>query len=118
VKLVKYWEKLTGERIGEAFRIPRKADRFKREAKFAQDLIDEADGDMDVSTRALWILFNDTDFSWKFYTSLLTARTDWIAAIFLARQYIKKEKLREARERELMEEMEDMEDVWKTSPGD
>ena len=112
VRLLKYWEKLMTRRIGERFRVPRKADRFKREAKFSQDLLDEAEYDIDVSLRAMWILFNDKDFSWKLYTSLLSVRTDWLTAVFLSRQYVEKEREAHEREQRQFEEYQEMDDLW------
>lgn len=113
VRLLKYWEKLMTRRIKERFRLPRKADRFKREAKFAQDLLDEAEYDIDVSLRAMWILFNDKDFSWKLYTSLLSVRTDWLTVVFLARQYVEKEREAQEIEKRQFEEYQEMDDLWK-----
>lgn len=119
IRLLKYWEKLVGKRIGERFRLPRKSSRFKREAKFAQDLLVEieqtaAEGEdtVDVALRAIWILFNDKDYTWKIFTSLMSMHNDWLVVVFMARQYIKKEKQQEKRERELHEEMQEMEDIW------
>jgi len=112
VRLLKYWEKLMGKRITDKFRVPRKSDRFKREAKFAQDLIDEAEYDIDVALRAMWILFNEPDFAWKLYTSLLYVRPDWLAATFLAAQFIKKEREKQAQEERTYQEYKEMDDLW------
>lgn len=112
VRLLKYWEKLMSRRLGDFFHLPRKSNRYMREIRFAQDLLDEADQNIDLALRAMWVLFNDKDFSWKLYTSLLSAVKDWAVAIFIARSYIEKEEKKRRAEEERFKQYQEINELW------
>jgi len=112
IALLKYWEYLLGYRIGETFRLPRKSNRFIREAKFAQDRLDEAEGDLDIAKKALWILFNDKAFSWKLPTSMLSFEREWIVLLLIARKLMTKEQREEQAARDRYRDLMSQEMIW------
>jgi len=116
VELLQYWESLIAKRTGTNFRLPRKSGRFIREAKFAQDRLNEANNDLVTAKEAVWFLFNDKQFAWKTYTSFLSMDQDWLVAVFIAEKRIKDRLLEEQAARERYEDLLGMEDIW-TSDG-
>ena len=95
IELIKYWELLLSERIGEQFSLPRKSTRYFREAKFAQVLLNWVKNDLDIAKQALWLAFNDKGWSWKTMTSLLSVERDWPALTTMAQAIVKDQRQRE-----------------------
>lgn len=112
IRLLEYWEKCIAERLNSPFSIPRKSERYKREAKFAQDLLAEAGYDIDLALQGIWVIFNDKHFSFKLPTTLLFIRHDWLAALTIARRILKERRKQEELDRKRYEEYKEMEDLW------
>ncbi len=105
IELLKYWENLLSDRIGEQFRLPRKSTRYFREAKFAQVLINWVVGDLEVAKQALWLAFNDKGWSWKTITSLISLEKEWPALTTMARPIIRDQRHREQAAKERYEDL-------------
>ena len=110
IELLKYWETLLSERIGQPFRLPRKSTRYFREAKFAQDLINWVHGDFAVAKQALWLAFNDKGWSWKTMTSLISLDKDWPTLTTMARAIVRDQQHREQAAQERYTDLMDLED--------
>jgi hypothetical protein len=109
IELLKYWEALLSDRIGEQFSLPRKSTRYFREAKFAQVLINWVVGDLEVAKQALWLAFNDKGWSWKTITSLISLEKDWPALTIMARPIIRDQRQREKAAKERYADLMDLE---------
>ncbi len=112
IALLKYWEYLLSYRIGKGFRLPRKGNRYIREAKFAQDRLNEAEDDLDLAKKALWLFFNDKAFSWRLATSMLSFDREWNVLLFMARNLMTEEQREEQAARERYKDLMGQEMIW------
>lgn len=112
VRILKTWEKLMSIRLRSSFSIPEKLARYRTELVHARNLLELAEWDLDLSKRAVEILFNDDRFLWKTYSSILHMWNDFPVALTIARAQREEEEREIRRQDEAWAEMESMEDIF------
>ncbi len=112
VKIMTTWERLMSIRLGKPFSIPEKLHRYRTELVHARNLLELADWDLALSKKAINILFNDPQFLWKTYASILQMWNDFPVALTMARAQREEEEKEIRRQEEAWAEMESMEDIF------
>jgi hypothetical protein len=94
------------------FTIPRKSLRYKRELVQAERMLDAAEGDYDAAMRALDILFEDPQFSFKTRTSLIGILIDYNLSVAIATaEKLAKEKVAQ-KQAEYIDKVYSCENIW------
>lgn len=70
------------------FNFPRKSSSYKVQVATAEQLLAEADNDIEIAEEALNILFTDKQYNFKSYTSFLLVRKDWPVVVAIARSNV------------------------------
>lgn len=92
--LVRTFELMISKRLSAGrdrpvdFNFPRKHSQYKVQVATAEQLLAEADNDMDVAEEALRLLFTDKQWSFKSFTSLLLVRKDWPVVVAIAKSNV------------------------------
>lgn len=111
VALVSVLEQLYSERQSNwrnmqiNYQIPRRGVAWKLELRAAANLLKMTDNDLGLAKETLLLLFDDPQFNWKLYTSLMSIYRDFIIALAIVKARRAKVEKDTARQEKYLDEL-------------
>lgn len=116
--LVEHFEDLVSKRqsakvkANVIFRIPRKSSTFRRELRGAEALLELAEWDFELARDALTHLFENTEYSWKSWTTLLYLKNEFILALGVVKALKEEREKKEAHSNSIFDQIMAQEDLF------